>query len=255
MKICNPNLIDFPGINPHLFRLSPPFSQKIDRRPITTLHAAFAATATGDRIMSGNQDQSQNIRPPQFVAAGLPGLSASAAAAVQSRGTPSTLNLDDIFGDCFFTPEGEAVFLSENPQMQQAQQQQQQQQQITQQQLGQGSIVASGESAPAQNASRPTQTGYVSVPQGGGIATTGLHKPKTVATVMGSNTGGTAPSQVPYAQAPQRPHHLQYAYVQAGAAPAAPPAASTAPKRARSTATATKASDTQSKADRSKLVK
>eukprot|EP00984_Skeletonema_dohrnii_P038334 scaffold41466_cov150-Skeletonema_dohrnii-CCMP3373.AAC.3 len=213
--------------------------------------------------MSGNQDQSQNIRPPQFIAAGLPGLSASAAAAVQSRGTPSTLNLDDIFGDCFFTPEGEAVFLSENPQMQQVQQaqqaqqqqQQQAQQQLNQQQLAQGSILASGESAPAQIASRPTQTGFVNVPQAGGIVTTGLHKPKTAATVMGNNIGGAAPSQVPFAQAPQRPHHLQYAYVQAGGAPPAPPAASSAAKRGRGGAAVAKAPDTQSKADRSKLVK
>ena len=200
--------------------------------------------------MSGNQDQSQNIRPPQFVAAGLPGLSASAAAAVQSRGTPSTLNLDDIFGDCFFTPEGEAVFLSENPQMQQVQQAQQQQ--LNQQQIAQGSILGSGESTPTQIASRPTQTGYVNVPQAGGIVTTGLHKPKAAATVMGNSTAGAAPTQVPFAQAPQRPHHLQYAYVQAGGAPAAPPAA--AAKRGKSTAVA-KATDAQSKADRSKLVK
>ncbi|KAL7458453.1 hypothetical protein ACHAWC_011053 [Mediolabrus comicus] len=173
--------------------------------------------------MSGNQGQSQNsnIRPPQFIAAGVPGLSASASAAVQSRGTPSTLNLDDIFGDCFFTPEGEAVFLSENPQMQQ------------------GSILASGESVPAQVASRPTQGGFVSVPQAGGIVTTGLHKPNTSATVMGNSGGTTAPSQVPFAQAPQRPHHLQYAYVQAGGsapaatAPAPPPAASSSAKRGR----------------------
>jgi PAS domain S-box-containing protein len=177
-------------------------------------------------------------------------LSASAAAAVQSRGTPSTLNLDDIFGDCFFTPEGEAVFLSENPQMQQVQQAQQQQ--LNQQQIPQGSILGSGESTPAQIASRPTQTGYVNVPQAGGIVTTGLHKPKAAATVMGNSTAGAAPTQVPFAQAPQRPHHLQYAYVQAGGASAAPPAA--AAKRGKSTAVA-KATDAQSKADRSKLVK
>jgi len=134
-----------------------------------------------DTSMSGNQGQSQNsnIRPPQFIAAGVPGLSASASAAVQSRGTPSTLNLDDIFGDCFFTPEGEAVFLSENPQMQQVQHAQQQQQSQQQQQVTQGSILASGESVPAQVASRPTQGGFVSVPQAGGIVTTGLHKPNT----------------------------------------------------------------------------
>jgi hypothetical protein len=155
-----------------------------------------------------------NIRPPQFIAAGVPGLSVSTSAAVQARGTPSTLNLDDIFGDCFFTPEGEAIFLSENPQLQQQVQQQQQ----LQQQLSQVSFLASGEAAPSQNASRPTGgAGFAPVPQAGGIVTTGLHNPKASATVMG-NFGGDAapPPAAPFAQAPQRPHHLQYAYVQAG---------------------------------------
>ena len=170
----------------------------------------------------------QNIRPPQFIAAGVPGLSASASSAVQSRGTPSTLNLDDIFGDCFFTPEGEAIFLSENPQLQQQVQQQQQlnqQQQVVQQQqqhqLAQGALLASGEAAPAQNASRPAgAAGYAPVPQAGGIVTTGLHKPKAAATVMGNVSGNAAPPAVPFAQPPQRAHHLQYAYVQAGGTPA-----------------------------------
>ncbi|KAL7541779.1 hypothetical protein ACHAXR_011201, partial [Thalassiosira sp. AJA248-18] len=113
--------------------------------------------------MSDNQNA--NIRPPQFIAANVPGLSASASAAVQSRGTPSTLNLDDIF--------------------------------------------AAG-------------AGYAPVPQAGGIVTTGLHKPKASATVMGNVSGNAAPPAAPFAQAPQRPHHLQYAYVQAGGAPPAP---------------------------------
>ena len=180
--------------------------------------------------MSGNQGH-QNIKPPQFVPAGVPGLSVSASAAVQSRGTPATLNLDDIFGDCFFTPEGEAIFLSENPQLQQQiqQQQAQQQQQLSQQQqqlnqqqqqLGYGSLLPSGESAPTQNASRPSHSGigYTPVPQAGGIVTTGLHKPKAPATVMANISGNAVatPAQVPFVQAPQRPHHLQYAYVQAG---------------------------------------
>lgn len=167
-----------------------------------------------------------NIRPPQFIAAGVTGLSASTSAAVQNRGTPSTLNLDDIFGDCFFTPEGEAIFLSENPQLQQQvhqhqqlNQHQQQAQQAQQQQLAQGALLASGEAAPSQTASRPAAgSGYAPVPQAGGIITTGLHKPKASVTVMGNVSGNVAPLAVPFAQAPQRPHHLQYAYVQAGGA-------------------------------------
>lgn len=197
--------------------------------------------------MSGNQNA--NIRPPQFAAAGVPGLSASASAAVQSRGTPSTLNLDDIFGDCFFTPEGEAVFMSENPQLQQ--QQQQSQQQAPQQY--DGTLLASGEAAPSQNASRPAAVGYAPVAQAGGIVTTGLHKPKAPVTVMGSLSGNAAPPAVPFAQAPQRPHHLQYAYVQAGGVPpsAAGGAASAGGvKRGRGGASPPAKTEAQNKADR-----
>ena len=181
----------------------------------------------------GQQPQHPNIRAPQFVAANIPGMSAGAASAVQARGTPSTLNLDDIFGDCFFTPEGEAIFLSENPQLQQQIQQQQQQMQMNQQQqqqqqqFNQGGLLPSGESVPTQSASRYTNTGFSPVPQAGGIVTTGLHKPRASATVMANlPSGGNVnqlPSQVPFAQAPQRPHHLQYAYVQAGGQGQAPP--------------------------------
>ncbi|KAL7527936.1 hypothetical protein ACHAWF_002365, partial [Thalassiosira exigua] len=108
---------------------------------------SWSIVSTG--IMADNQNPpNANIRPPQFIAAGVPGMSASTSAAVQARGTPSTLNLDDIFA--------------------------------------------------------------------GGIVTTGLHKPKAAATVMGNVSGNAAPQAMPFAQAPQRPHHLQYAYVQAG---------------------------------------
>eukprot|EP00584_Thalassiosira_punctigera_P017682 CAMPEP_0172559148 /NCGR_PEP_ID=MMETSP1067-20121228/82746_1 /TAXON_ID=265564 ORGANISM="Thalassiosira punctigera, Strain Tpunct2005C2" /NCGR_SAMPLE_ID=MMETSP1067 /ASSEMBLY_ACC=CAM_ASM_000444 /LENGTH=454 /DNA_ID=CAMNT_0013348687 /DNA_START=35 /DNA_END=1399 /DNA_ORIENTATION=+ len=225
--------------------------------------------------MSENQHQPQdaNIKPPQFIAAGVPGLSASASAAVQARGTPSTLNLDDIFGDCFFTPDGEAIFLSENPQLQQqvqqqVQQQQQQQQQLNQQQqqqqqLSQGALLSSGEAAPSQNASRPAgATGYTPVPQAGGIVTTGLHKPKAPATIMGSASGNVAPPAVPFAQAPQRPHHLQYAYVKAGGAGIQATASGStqaggSAKRARAGApnSGGAKSEGTSKADRTKLVK
>lgn len=155
--------------------------------------------------MSGQQQQSNmnNIRPPQFIAAGVP--AASSSMAQQQRG--GGLNLDDIFGDCFFTPEGEAIFLSENPQFQQ------QQLQAEEQKL---SFLTSGETnGVAQNASRPNTTGgggFALVAPGGGIVTTGLHEPKASATVMGA---GVPPPAAPFVQAPQRPHHLQYAFVQA----------------------------------------
>ena len=41
----------------------------------------------------------------------VPPLSAAAQAALESR---PQINLDDIFGDCFFTPDGEAVFLNDS---------------------------------------------------------------------------------------------------------------------------------------------
>ena len=204
-------------------------------------------------------NQNQNIKPPQFIAAGVPGGGTSSNnGQVQSKGTPSTLNLDDIFGDCFFTPEGEAIFLSENPQIQQQVQQQQQLAQQQQNLIAQGSLLASGEgSAPAQNASRPTvegnqNAGYTPVPQAGGIVTTGLDKPKAAATVMGNVSGSAvAPSAAPMAQAPQRPHHLQYAYVQAsgGAAPGASGAKRGRPPVPAPTTTVAK-TDAQAKADR-----
>ncbi|KAL7476575.1 hypothetical protein ACHAW6_002428 [Cyclotella cf. meneghiniana] len=213
--------------------------------------------------MSSNQGQPQNpnIRPPQFVPANVPGMSASATAAVQTRGTPSTLNLDDIFGDCFFTPEGEAIFLSENPQMQQQVQQQQQQMQVNQQQqFSQAGLLPSGESVPTQNASRFANTGFTPVPQAGGIVTTGLHKPKAPATVManlppgGSGSQQQLPPQVPFAQAPQRPHHLQYAFVQAGGHGQAPPTNAAGSKRG-TASTSSGMKDGPKTADRSKLVK
>ena len=200
------------------------------------------------RTMSTDNQNQNNIRPPQFVAASGPGLSANASSAVQSRGTPSTLNLDDIFGDCFFTPEGEGIFLSENPQLQQ--QAQQQQQLIQQQQYLQGALLASGEANPTQSASRPTAApgSYAPVPQAGGIVTTGLHKPNASATAMGT---GAAPPAVPFAQAPQRPHHLQYAYVQAGSSSGSAASVAAGAKRGRAPAPAVAQADTQqSKADR-----
>lgn len=159
-------------------------------------------------MLNTQQQSNMNIRPPQFIAAGVPAASSSMQ---QQRGTPGGLNLDDIFGDCFFTPEGEAIFLSENPQLQQQLVQQQEALQAEQQKL---SFLTSGETnGVAQNASIiTTGGGFALVPPGGGIVTTGLHEPKASSTVMGA---GVPPPAAPFVQAPQRPHHLQYAFVQA----------------------------------------
>ena len=163
-------------------------------------------------------------------AGGAPQLSASTAAAVASRGTPATLNLDDIFGDCFFTPEGDAVFLGDQAEDGAARSQ------------DGGGVVASAEAVPTRMASRPapdgaatpapagaaaaatggsgtTPSNYVPVSYGGGISTTGLDNPSQAkSTVMGAaaapsaaGAAAPAPKPVPFVQPPQQRHHLQYA--------------------------------------------
>ena len=163
-------------------------------------------------------------------AGGAPQLSASTAAAVASRGTPATLNLDDIFGDCFFTPEGDAVFLGDQAEDGAARSQ------------DGGGVVASAEAVPTRMASRPapdgaaapapagaaaaatggsgtTPSNYVPVSYGGGISTTGLDNPSQAkSTVMGAaaapsaaGAAAAAPKPVPFVQPPQQRHHLQYA--------------------------------------------
>ena len=116
-------------------------------------------------------------------------LSAQAQAALASRGT---LNLDDIFGDVMFTPEGETVFLGEKDN---------------------DELLNSGEQEVATVASRPTQDGHFQpVPQGGGLYTTQLQdntKPSLSMGAAAPNVQPTAP--VPFQQAPQQAHHLQYA--------------------------------------------
>ncbi|CAB9496480.1 Blue-light-activated histidine kinase [Seminavis robusta] len=132
---------------------------------------------------------------PLYTTAGA-NMSAQAAAAVAQRGTPSTLNLDDIFGDVMFTPDGETVFLSE----------QQDQHNLLQSGEGQNvQIVASKQHAAGQ---------YVPVPQGGGLATTRLADPaKPPALVMGAAPTQTVPTAqaVPFKKTPQERHHLQFA--------------------------------------------
>ena len=130
----------------------------------------------------------QNINAPLFTSKDL---SATTQAAVAQRGTPATLNLDDIFGDVVFTPDGDTVFKSEM----------------------EGSITNSGEgSNVATVASRPTQNGtFAPVPQGGGLYTTQLANAAKMATTMGKAGAAPATAPVPFKQTPQAMHHLQYA--------------------------------------------
>mmetsp|Transcript_22382 Transcript_22382/g.27424 ORF Transcript_22382/g.27424 Transcript_22382/m.27424 type:complete len:483 (+) Transcript_22382:117-1565(+) len=145
-----------------------------------------------------------------------PTYSVATQAAVATRGTPSTLNLDDIFGDCFFTPEGDTVFLSEQPQ------QNQQQGSGTNDPNQQGissNVLTSGEGGNvASFASRMVKNEYVPVAQAGGIVTTGLSTPGAVVTTMGpaasatNSTGVTTATGGGFtAQPSQQRHHMQFA--------------------------------------------
>lgn len=167
-----------------------------------------------------DQAQPTQVQPPQFLAP----LSQHSQHAVSTRGTPGTLNLDDIFGDCFFTPEGDTVFLSD-----QNQNEPQGSGDDTTQIL---SVQPSGENVVSSSASRPITTHptsgttqFVPVPYAGGISTTGLDRSNNAikATTMGAAPQASEGQQVnginqetklmPMAAPPQQRHHLQYAMV------------------------------------------
>lgn len=136
-----------------------------------------------------------DVPPPLFTSKDLSHSSSAATAAARSH--PATLNLDDIFGDVVFTPDGDTVFLSE--------------------QTGddeEGGILASTEGPNvATMASRPTADGhFVPVPQGGGLYTTNLYDPSKASLTMGSAADGVQTTEpVPFKEAPQRANHLAYA--------------------------------------------
>lgn len=117
-----------------------------------------------------------------------------------SNAVPNYLN--DLFGDCFFTPEGEAVFLSEE--------------------ADRNNIVSSSEATPATVASRIMEDGSaVPAIAAGGIAATNLDKPGLHATVMGPSAVATTtttaavatqqPASVPFMQPPQKDNHIGFA--------------------------------------------
>jgi hypothetical protein len=104
------------------------------------------------------------------------------------------MNLDDIFGDVMFTPDGDTVFLSE--------------------QQDDGELLNSGEGANvATMASRAGKDGKLEkVKKGGGLYTTDLVDPSKAALTMGVSADGVQPTAaVPYKKTPQAQHHLQYA--------------------------------------------
>jgi len=142
--------------------------------------------------MNGNQQHQQaQAQAPMFTT----NLSANTQAAVAQRGTPSTLNLDDIFGDVMFTPDGDTVFLSEDQ-----------------------DALASGEHQVTTQASKIVNHGdqqqqAIPIQRGGGYYTTQLHDNTKPARTMGTMVPGVTKTTaaVPYKEAPQQRHHLQYA--------------------------------------------
>jgi hypothetical protein len=127
-----------------------------------------------------------NGPPPFFTAA-----SGSTSTAPVSGIRAPQLNLDDIFGDVVFTPDGDTVFLSEEP----------------------DEILNSGEKEVTLMASKPKEDGqFAPVQKGGGLYTTNLHDGQKASLTMGAAGDNVQATElVPFKQAPQKGHHLQYA--------------------------------------------
>ena len=157
---------------------------------------------------------------PTFV----PPLSSAAQHAIATRGTPSTLNLQEIFGDCFFTPDGDAVFLTEEDESMKDNYQMSGEVAWTNYASrpvagGGGGVPSQSTSSSSQQLLQQQQKQFAPVPIAGGIATTGLSDPKARATVMGTAPNGGASSvSVPIVNPPQQKHHIQFATMQPSSA-------------------------------------
>ena len=128
-----------------------------------------------------------NVPPPFFTSK-----SASVKPMASGRTGGAALNLDDIFGDVVFTPDGDTVFLSEEQE--------------------DGGLLNSGEKEVANMASRPTADGrFAPVSMGGGLYTTALAENGQRSSAMGRAGDARTMEAVPYKKAPQGRNHLQYA--------------------------------------------
>ena len=137
-----------------------------------------------------------SVPPPLFSASH--GGSTSAPKSAGFNKNAAQLNLDDIFGDVVFTPDGDTVFLSEQGNDDD----------------DEGGLLNSGEtggfSTMARKATADGQ--FVPVQQGGGLYTTNLYDNSKAALTMGKpDEAGQATAPVPFKHAPQAAHHLQYA--------------------------------------------
>ena len=98
-------------------------------------------------------------------------------------------NLDDIFADVTFTPDGDAVFLSEEV-----------------------DTMPSGEAYVTTMASKVQGNRLVRVKKGGGLHTTQLTNNQKPALVMGEGGRDVQDTKaVPFKKAPQERQHIQYA--------------------------------------------
>lgn len=106
------------------------------------------------------------------------------------KGNLANLNLDDIFSDVMFTPDGDTVFMSEQP----------------------DEILNSAEAQLTTMASKPSADGrFNPVQKAGGLYTTHLHDPSQRASTMGAAGAAPEVAPVPYQRNPQAEHQLQYA--------------------------------------------
>ncbi|GKZ01263.1 hypothetical protein MPSEU_001077300 [Mayamaea pseudoterrestris] len=135
--------------------------------------------------------------PPPLFSASHGSDAAPKSSMMGSKSTTAQLNLDDIFGDVVFTPDGDTVFLSEQKDDD-----------------DEDGLLNSGEGPTfATMASKPSSDGqFVPVQQGGGLYTTNLYDNSKAALTMGrAEDAGQATELVPFKHAPQAAHHLQYA--------------------------------------------
>jgi hypothetical protein len=133
-----------------------------------------------------------NGPPPLFAPAGASSKSKSKSSSSSSKKKKNLvlpkLNIDDVFGEIAFTPDGDLEVKDDE-------------------------IKTSGEGSKfATVASRVTDKGdFQPVQQGGGLYTTQLHEGSKPALAMGSAEGATPTAAVPYRKAPQADHQLEFA--------------------------------------------
>lgn len=130
-----------------------------------------------------------DVPPPLFAPS-----KGGATASSKSNGQQKLMNLDDIFGDVMFTPDGETVFMSEE--------------------VAAGRVSHSGEGKDIKiNASVLMEDGqYKTHMAGGGVATTQMLDPSNISSTMGNAATQSVPTSqsVPFQRAPQARNHVQY---------------------------------------------